>query len=349
MFRMLDRCLGCFGFRRGVERNLGELRLGGGLLLFLRRRNGGGDLGWGRRVGDRFRRDGHQRIDTRDQEHSRRHHRRGVNERAHGRRAFHRVRQPDVQRHLAGLAHRAAEEQQPNRRAQPHADPGRLRDELGERGLLHAPRPTVVEEQRARLRAEPQDAEEEKHVADARGDEGFLRRRRRARFMEPEPDEQIARETHHFPAHEEQEQVVRDDEAEHRRREEREEREEAREVVVVRHVADAEDEDERADERDHHEHRRRERVQHPAELEGSFAEHEPVEVMREPHRRVRKRLHEARAREEEREHHRPDGERGGRRARRTLHQRAQSRREQRQRGNQPEVLDERVHPFIEST
>ncbi len=44
------------------------------------------------------------------------HHRRGVNQRADGRRAFHRVGQPDVQRELGGLAHRAAEDQQAGER-----------------------------------------------------------------------------------------------------------------------------------------------------------------------------------------------------------------------------------------
>ena len=66
--------------------------------------------------------------------------------------------------------------------------------------------------------------------------------------MKPEADEEIACEAHQLPAHEEQQQVVRDDEAEHRGGEERQETEEPREVLVVAHVADAEDEDERADE-----------------------------------------------------------------------------------------------------
>ena len=59
-----------------------------------------------------------QRIRRKDEEHAAQHvnagghHRRGVDQRADGRRAFHRVGQPDVQRKLRGLAHRAAEDQQ---------------------------------------------------------------------------------------------------------------------------------------------------------------------------------------------------------------------------------------------
>jgi hypothetical protein len=44
------------------------------------------------------------------------HHRRGVDERADGRRAFHRVRQPDVQRELRRLADRTAEDQETSER-----------------------------------------------------------------------------------------------------------------------------------------------------------------------------------------------------------------------------------------
>ena len=93
----------------------------------------------------------HQRIHPRHQEHARRHHRRGVDERADRRRAFHRVRQPDVQRHLAGLADGAAEDQQRDAGRDGHAEARGLRDQPGQRGLLEAAVAAVVKEQRAGL------------------------------------------------------------------------------------------------------------------------------------------------------------------------------------------------------
>ena len=293
----------------------------------------------------------HQRIHARHEEDARRHHRRRVDERADGRGAFHRVGQPDVERELAGLANRAAEEQQTNRRAGRESAEGGVRDHLGERVLFEAAAPGIVEEQRAGLGVEPHDAEEEEHVADARGDEGLLGRRRRAGLVEPEADEQVAREAHQLPAHEEQQQVVRDDEAEHRGGEEREETEEPREVLVVRHVADAEDEDERADEGNHHHHRRRERVQHPAESDHGVAEGEPVEVDDLARSRAvfAERRHERGAGEQEGRAHRTDGQPGRERAARALQQRADARRQQRQHGDEPEVLGNPTHPFMSST
>ena len=51
-------------------------------------------------------------VRARDHVDAGRDHRRGVDEGGDGRRAFHRVRQPDVQRELRALAGRAEQEQQ---------------------------------------------------------------------------------------------------------------------------------------------------------------------------------------------------------------------------------------------
>ena len=51
-----------------------------------------------------------QRRHARDHEDAGRHHRRGVDQRRDRRRAFHRIGQPDVERELRALAHRADEE-----------------------------------------------------------------------------------------------------------------------------------------------------------------------------------------------------------------------------------------------
>ena len=90
------------------------------------------------------------------------------------------------------------------------------------RAFSRQPCPIIVEEQRAAAVIEPEHAEEKSDVADARGDERFLRRCGRARFVNPEPNQQIRREPDQFPANEEQEQAVRDDHAEHRGGEKRE-------------------------------------------------------------------------------------------------------------------------------
>ena len=116
-------------------------------------------------------------------------------------------------------------------------------------------------------------------IADARGDERFLRRRRGARFVNPEADEQIGGEPDQFPADEEKKQAVGDDDAEHGGGEKREVGEEAGEILVVRHVADAENENPKADERDHDQHRGRERIEHPADAQRLVAESEPGEIV----------------------------------------------------------------------
>ena len=96
--------------------------------------------------------------------------------------------------------------------------------------------------------------------------------------MEPEADEEVGGEADDLPAHEQREEGVGDDDAEHGSGEEGEEGEEAGEVFVVSHVAGAVDEDEQADEGDHDEHDGGEGIEDPAELEGLIAELEPVEV-----------------------------------------------------------------------
>ena len=106
----------------------------------------------------------------------------------------------------------------------------------------------VVEEQRAGLREKPDHAEKKEDVADARGDEGLFRRRSCRGLLIPEADQQIRSKPDELPAHEQQQQAVGDDHAQHGPGKEREEAEEAREVFVVVHVADGVDEDEQADE-----------------------------------------------------------------------------------------------------
>ena len=108
--------------------------------------------------------------------------------RADRRRAFHRVRQPDVQRELRGLAHRAAKNQQAGHRRQtPRAW------DLPKALLEH------IEIQRTERRPDHEDAEQETEIAQAIGDEGFFGGVRCRRPFEPEADEQIAGDARPVP------------------------------------------------------------------------------------------------------------------------------------------------------
>ena len=257
----------------------------------------------------------HERIDARDEIDAGSDHRGGVNERGDGRGAFHRVGQPDVQRKLAALAGGSGKDEQADGAGGGEAEASVLREQAGERPAFHGAGAVVIEEQRAGLSEEPDDAEEKEDVADARGEEGFLGGGGGGGLLIPEADEQVGGEADQFPAHEEQQDAVGDDDAEHGSGKEREEAEEAGEVLVVGHVADGVDEDEQADEADHHEHDGGERIEDPAEIDGGRAELEPGEVdgladrcaVRPSGNDVR----EGDEREEERDAERTDGERGG--------------------------------------
>ena len=139
--------------------------------------------------------------------HARGHHGCRMNQRADGRRPFHRVGQPDVQRELGALAHRAAEDQQPRRgceRAQ------RLRVGL-QIVFQHA------EVERAERGPDCQDAEDEPEIAETIYDESLLARVRRRGPLKPETDQQVAGDTDQFPENEQGDKIVRQNDAEHRK------------------------------------------------------------------------------------------------------------------------------------
>ncbi len=226
----------------------------------------------------------HQRIHASNEINSRRHHRRCVNQRRNWRRAFHRVRQPDMQRQLAALARCTGKDQQPNRSCRCESKPRRRSQQPSQRSGLHRTRTAVIEQQRTRLAEQPHHAQQKEDVADARGQESFLRCRRRRGLLIPEPDQKIRGEAHQLPAHEQKQQAVRDHHAKHRARKQREKTEEACEVFVVLHVADGVDEDQQADKRDHHQHHGRKRIEHPAQVHVRPARVQPRKVHRLPHR-----------------------------------------------------------------
>src|SRR5882672_5099297 len=100
----------------------------------------------------------------------------------------------------------------------------------------------IIEKERARRVIEPQHAEQQAEVANAGREKGLLGGGSGGRFVKPEADEQVRGETYEFPADEEQQEAVGDEQPEHRGGEEAQETEELFEVRVVLHVAEAEDE-----------------------------------------------------------------------------------------------------------
>ena len=201
-------------------------------------------------------------------------HRGGVNERADGRRAFHRIGQPDVQRELGAFAAGAQEQEQANgsgERAcrvvagenavltQDATDKPSLgrrvsdlrRDALGV-GRAVGQRIVIVE--RAVSAPDQENRQREGEVADAVDEERLLAGRGRFGLFVPEADEQVAAHADRFPKDEEQQEVAHRDEHRHREDEEADVGEEPPVAAIPFHVAGGEYGHERGDEGDHAEH-----------------------------------------------------------------------------------------------
>ena len=188
-----------------------------------------------------------------------------------GRRARHRVRQPDVERDLRALADRAEEEEEADD-VDGDVRPGRERRALREVDEREVGRPEEGED--------PEDAEHHPDVADAVRDERLLAGGDREVLVVVVADQEVRAEADALPAHEEEREVVREDEREHREHEEVQEREVASVALLVLHVADAVDVDERSDERDEREHERRQRVEAERDVDGVVARGHPrVDVL----------------------------------------------------------------------
>src|SRR5204862_1489937 len=186
-------------------------------------------------------------------------------------RAFHRIRQPDVQRELSRLPHCAAENQERNKRG--------ARAEHGKTSLLQTTVATIVKEKRAAAAVKPEQAKDKSQVADASGNERFSCRRCGAWSHNPQSNEQIGRQSNHLPADKQKKQAVRDNEPEHRTGEKRKISEKAHEIFVAGHVTSAEDEDAKPDQRDHHQHDGREWIEEPSQTQRMVSECEPGEIL----------------------------------------------------------------------
>ena len=194
-------------------------------------------------------------------------HRGGMDQRRHGRRAFHSVGQPDVQREHGALA-RAADEHQPQsqRDHRPGGREGLCRRREGEG-------PGVV--------AVDEDADEEAQVGEARHDESLLRRGHGLRLRVVEADQQVGAHAHQLPEEVHLEDVGGNHQPHHTHREEREEGIVALEAPFALHVAQRVDVDHQRDRGDHHEHHHRDRIEQDAQVDVQLpADGQPHDVPR---------------------------------------------------------------------
>ena len=209
----------------------------------------------GRGLEDRAR--AHEQVDAgRD-------HRRRVDERGDGRRALHRIGKPGVQRDLRRLRDRAAEEPE---RDEVH---GRRRQRRRRRSKTPA-NSSVPVSQMSRTRPSANVASPIAFITNA-----FLAAATASGSLVPEPDEEVGREADEAPADEQQEEVPRLHEHEHREDEERHVREVAALLVVAGHVAHRVPDDQPADAGDDEHHHARERVEQDLEVDLEVAGGEP--------------------------------------------------------------------------
>ena len=194
-----------------------------------------------------------------------RHHRRRVDQGRHGRRAFHGVRQPDVQEELGRFTHCTNEEQDADQLqcidalTEEHDHGLARRQRFGE-GIWRDDR---VGPDRVQHRGELNRAEHEEDRHDAEGqtkvthpvrherlDGSIVRRLLRV----PEADQQVGGEAHAFPAKEQLDEVVCHHEHQHHESEQRQVSEETRLVRVLAHVAPGIEVHEAGDTGDHRHH-----------------------------------------------------------------------------------------------
>ena len=216
-----------------------------------------------------------------DEEHARRHHRRGMDERRDGRRPLHRVWQPGVQEKLRRLAHRPDEEKNRDQIGRVPLGPEEMHRRLGKRRRRGK---DIVEAHAVGQQEEREDPERKAEIAHAVDDEGLDRGRIGRGFAPVEADQQIGGNTHPLPAEEHLHEVVGRHEHQHREGEERQIGEEARlvvlampPVVVMRHVAEGIEMHERRDGRDDDEHDRRQPVEPDRPFGAEAADIEPAQ------------------------------------------------------------------------
>ena len=180
----------------------------------------------------------------------------GVDQGGDGRRAFHGVRQPDVEGELGALADGAAED----------AESGGSEQAAGEETRVDA-RFDAVEAEGFGGGPEQEDADHEPEVADAVSQESFLGRFGSAVFGIPMADQNVGADPDQFPEDEHHGEVVGINDAGHGEEEERQPGEVAGLAFIILHVAQREDVDQQTDGGDHDHHAFAEGVQLQRDVE----------------------------------------------------------------------------------
>ena len=242
---------------RGVGQDFFDVALDDSAQRGVKRGGGAGPHDDGERVGD------HQDVDPAQHINAGGNHRGGVDQGRDGRRAFHRVGEPNLERKLGGFTDSAAEEEERDQRAEDQAVFRGKGVEFGQVDRVVGP-------------VAHHDPEEKTEVADAVGDEGFFRGCGGRGFFVPVVDEQIGAETDQLPKNEHHEKIVGENDAEHRKHENRKTAEVAGFGRVVVHVAEREDMHTDADDTDDAEHEGGEVVELEAERERERAELQPL-------------------------------------------------------------------------
>ena len=121
------------------------------------------------------------------------------------------------------------------------------------------------------------DTEQHDHVGYAGGHERLDRRLICALFLEPEADQHVRAQAHHFPADEQQQQVIRHHQSQHRPGKEGDQAEKARLARIVRHVANRINEDHRTCQRHHDQHHGGQRIDQNPHAEAGRACAQPLD------------------------------------------------------------------------
>ena len=183
------------------------------------------------------------------------------------RRAFHGIGKPYEERYLRRFTGRTHEEQNAGRRNQ--GPPGYKYRRRGRHDLLEIERTDLPEDDKH--------TDEETEVADPVDDESFFAGVRGRLLLEPETNQQVRTQPHTFPAHEHEQEAVRQYQGQHREREQVHVGEEAAETRFVSGVPDrvyVNQETHAADDEYHH---RRKRIEHETDVDVERARRNPRE------------------------------------------------------------------------
>ena len=214
-----------------------------------------------------------QRRHARHHEDARSHHGGGVDQRRNGRRTFHRVGQPYVQRHLGRFGHGADEQADARERDGRPGDRAAHVDLRARESIRMGEHRRIVE--RARVAQHRRDSQHEAEIADAVDQERLEVRDNGRRPGVPEPDQQIGDQAHAFPAEEQLHEVVGHHQHQHREGEQRNVGEEALVAIVLVHVADGVDMHHQGHEGHHHHHHGGQVVDQEADLHRQAVAHQP--------------------------------------------------------------------------